>query len=918
MIRMVKKLKKILSVLLIVVMLPMVSTIPTKAASTSTECASWTQNSGTITAVSPTLTSNKYLRVGGEAPSETEFNVLDNLIFENDGKNYELEVEYVDSEGGFFYFEYTDIDKNTATSDIVYTKNNGSNEATVKLSLKRAYINRGKNNDFKICTTYKGADGSKIESKEVQIKSITLCEKNTYADADIKVTTDKAGNIFYTGEEIEFEAEIKNCMSTEQNINVQTDIYILDENDTKTRIGGDMETVAVGADATALKVYDYTSIADKYGRYLFSIALSGGVRGIGVSKEYEFSKSVYNDVQNDKYGINTHTSRGRGDAEAIFSLAKNAGIGRTRETINWESYEPTKGSYGLTKMQKYALNTIKKYNIEPLINIYGNNRIYEPGDYVTPSNSENYANFIKNLLQESEMNFVEKVEIYNEPDLAEKRTYGSEIISDTNATTSVRGQYYGDMLTTAYDTVKSLSRNIEVYGLAFCRLANVNYTRAFLDGVAEKVNAYSTSHSGKLPFDKVSLHPYVSASVESDIGTDAIQGKNYWEIVDFYKNYFNSKINAQTDFEVTEYGFTNPNESNRVAYAKNEHTQAALNLRVYLIMQSNNFENANYVYDFMDDGIVENEKEHNYGMVRNENYRVPYAAKASYLTVSALNLFTGDANSAMFRKQNDGYVAEFEKTNGNTYVLWNTTDGTISYDLPNDAVFYDMYGNKLNKSDVYTNGKYKVSETPYYAVTDGTELMDSRRELGYVKISGEIASAKEETDVSLTIVSADETTADITKAVYVNQMKTYQDGVFEFRVAGLEDNKEYKAYIKAGDISETVIKNFTTDGYIEHIKLYSNGSVAKRLSTIDMKNSYIEIDKATAGDNYKAVCACYKNGVLVYLAMSDSENTTEENGMLKVDVSTNKTIDYNAVKIFLWNSDFNKMEPICEAKVFDR
>lgn len=916
---MIKNFKKFLSGLLVAVMLFALPAIPIKAASERTERAKWMQNSGNITAVLPTLTSDNYLRVGGEsAPSETEFNVLDNLKFENNGKNYELEITYVDGEGGFFYFEYTDIDENTATSDIVYTKNNGSNEATASLNLKRAYINRGKNSDFKICTTYKEASGNEIKSEEVQIKSITLYEKDTYADADVKMTTDKAGNIFYTGEKIEFEAEIENCMNEQQDINVQTDIYILDKNDTKTRIGGDEETVTVGANATALKVYDYTSIADKYGRYLFSISLSGGKRGIEIAKEYEFSKSVYNDVQNDKYGINTHTSRGRGDADVIFSLAKNAGVGRTRETINWESYEPTQKNYGLTETQEYALDTMAKYDIDPLITIYGNNRAYEKGDYVTSGNTENYKNFIKKLLDEPKMKNVKRVEIYNEPDLPQKKYFGDTQISDTNATTSVRGQYYGDMLTAGYDAVKSLSRDVEVYGLAFCRLANVNYTKKFLDGVAEKVNSYSASHNGNLPFDKVSLHSYVTASVESDSGTDVISGKNYWEIVDFYKSYFNSKINAQSSFEVTEYGFSNPNESNRPLYANNEHMQAALNLRAYLIMQSNNFENAVYAYDFMNDGVIENEKEHNFGMVRNESYRVPYAAKANYLAVSALNLFTFGANSAKLYEQSDGYVAEYAKTNGKTYVLWNTKDGEINYSLPDNAVFYDMYGNKLDKSDICINGKYKVSETPYYAVTDGAAPMDSERESGYVKISGEIESAKEEVDVSLTIVPATVKTADVAKAVYVNQMKTYQNGVFEFRVAGLEDSKEYTAYIKAGDFSETVIRNFTNDGYIEHIKLYSDDVVAKRLSTIDMKNSYIEIDKATAGDNYKAVCACYKDGVLVYLAMSNSQNTTEENGMVKVDVSTNNTIDYNMVKVFLWNSDFSKMEPLYEAKVFDK
>lgn len=917
---MIKSIKRVLAALTIAAILPVFPQIPTNAA--STKCAEWNQNSGTITAISPTLTGDNYLRIGGEsAPSDIDFDVLNNIKFDNEGRNYRLEVSYIDSEDGFFYFEYTDVDGNTVKSDIVHTKNS-NNLVTSELNLERAYFNRDASIDFRICSAYNNGYGSTVKSKELKIKNIAVYDEGTYGDANVDISTDKAGNIFYTGEVIDFKAEIKNYMDKAQNINVQTDIYLLGENDEKIRVGGDTETVTVAANTTALKYYDYTSKASKYGRYLFSITLSGGERGIYVTKEYEFSKCVYNDTQNLKFGVNSHTSRGRGDADTVFSLAQNAGIGSVRETVNWESYEPTQGNYALTETQKYSLESMKKHNLDPLITIYGNNRAYESGDYVTSSNTENYKTYITKLLGEPEMAAVKKVEIYNEPDMPNKRKYGDTIIEDSDGKSAneKRGEYYGDMLTAGYDAVKAKDSSIQVYGLSFCRLANVNWTTNFLNGVATKVNAYSTSHNGKLPFDKVSVHPYVTSSVESDTGSDIINGKNYWEIVDYYKSVFDKRTSSDSSFAVTEYGFTNTDE-NDILCGRNEHTQAVLNLRAYLIMQSNNFDNTAYVYDFMDDGIVKNAQEHNYGMIKNEDYRVPYAAKANYLAVSALNLFTDGATSTGFTKQNDGYVAEFTKANGKTYALWNTASGTMSYNLPTDAVFYDMYGNEIAKSEIYTNGKYKVSEVPYYAVTGGVKPVEYDRVSGYVKISGEVASNQGEVDVSLTIVPAEDKTnaPSMTSAVYINQMKTYQNGEFEFRVAGLEDGKEYRAYIKAGDNSEMIIKSFTTAEYIDYIKLYSDGVVVRRLNTIDMKNSYMEIDKGVAGENYKAICACYKDGVLVYMAMSDISNTTDtDNGTLRVDVSTTETLNYNEVKLFLWNSDFSSMKPICEAKVFNK
>ncbi len=740
---------------------------------------------------------------------------------------------------------------------------------------------------------------------------------STETGIDVAVTTGKTGNIFYTDENAEFKVEIKNDLSEEQDITVTTNVYLLNEADDRYRIDGESQVVHASSGATVLEYYDYTDTTGQYGRYIFSITLSGGVGELNLTKEFEFSRSVYNQTQNTRFGINSHLQSGRGNPDILLPLAQNAGVGNLRETFNWESYELTPGDYALTETQKATLQAAQKYGFEPLIILYGNNKIYDKGDFVTPDNMKNYKAYITNILKEEEMADVKKIEVYNEPDY-KKDNYNGVTITDTasKSAAELRGEYYGEMLTNAYDAIKAVNQDIQVYGLSFCQLADTTNTPKFLAGVAAKVNQYSAANGGKLPFDKVSLHPYVSYQVESDTSTSrALQGKTYHEIVEYYKAEFDDLISADTDFAVTEYGFTITDED-----VGCEHTQAALDLRAYLLMRTGDFNRDIYLYDLMNDGVDKSEREHNFGLLQNESYRVPYAAKAGYLATSALNLFTGSATEAKLEKQSDGFVAEFIRPNGTTYVLWNNTDGTVDVDLPDNVIFYDMYGNSVAKPS--DNGSYPVSTTPYYAVTDDLQPAPSDRKDNYIKIAGLVDSGESGLDVSLTIfpsgVSTDEGTAMVASFVYLNQSKTYEDGKFEFRVMGLEEGKEYTAYIKAGDRSEAVIQNFTIENYIDYIKLYSVGEEVKTLSTIDMRDAYLEIDQLSAGSNYQAFCVCYKDEIMVYLAKNNDDNVTDNGeGKIRINVSTDQTLDYDTVKLFLWDMQADVMMPLCGAKVFD-
>lgn len=898
-----------------------VSALPAHAAQNQTEIASWSVSAQNKLTAKSAVTESGSLVIGGADSSRdsASFDIGDDITFES-GKNYYLKVEYEKDGTGFFFAEYTNTDGETVQSDYAYCDGSEDDGEAIFLLKNPRFNKKAGAVDFKLSSAINRSNTSSYSEDAVKINNISIYTDNTYADAQISVSTGKIGNIFYTGETVSLKTTVVNKLDKSTQLTAKLTVYRIEKDGSKTQVESQSKNISI--DALGKYVIDYApSKCSLYGNYLLEVKVSGGERTANVTEEVEFSRAVYSKNQNPTYGINTHTGNGRGSSEKIFELSRYAGIGLTRETYNWETYEPTKGNKALTGDQKNALADMNDNGLSAQIVIYGNNRAYEQSsDYVTPSNIENYKAYIKSFVCEDSMKNVKNFEIYNEPDIETKKRYdNSDITGDSSKSADEkRGEYYGYMLVNAYDAIKAVRPEANVSALSFCRVTNTTATKNFLKGAASVVKEYYDKNK-KLPFDNVSVHPYIGEiPPEGNSSYGSIQ-----EIIENLKSYFNEQVGCSDNYPlaVTEYGWSNREMSEEYAYAAryagSEHEQAVLNLRAYLVMKAADDEQKNYVYDFMDDGLRKNTQEHNFGMVRNENYRVPYAAKAEYLAVGALNNFTADSTSAScVYNENGAYIVKFEKPNAKVYAVWAQSDKNISYDFGDNVTFYDIYGNALDNDDVTANGAYTASTEPFYAVC-GTQTFEKPvRKAHYADICGNLSSGNSGVNVSLTVTEKGVDFGEdmIQSLVYFDQTKTYNGGGFEFRLQNLEHGKVYTAYVTDG--KQVLSFDFTDESIPTHLELYSGDTriSSVNLGSLNMADSKIKVvlSDSENAENY-SVAACYYNSGKMLLCKTGSGT---ENGIF-VDVSTTESVEFDTVKLFLWDS-VSGMKPICNAEILTK
>ena len=916
-------------------MLSSLITIPVAAADSTIASADYSDGLAEkgITALSNIVIGEGGLTLIGSADAtrQVDFDINNISVDFERGKNYYMEVAYKNSGGGFFYIEYNDMNGETIQTDAVYCGNDDEVKTAV-LKLSDASFDGGAGGtDFSIDTAYNYSAVQNYSANPVYISAIRLYTDDTYSDAAISISSNNTGNIFYTGENAAFKVDIENLRNVEQRFKITYNVYKVNNDDQKDLISSSSDNITISA---GLKTAEsFQTQVQEYGRYILEVIAEGGERGTYTASEAEFSKCVYTAAQSPTFGINTHTGKGRGSADAIFSLAKNAGIVKARETINWEDYEPTAGNRGLTEIQKNALTTMKEKGIDLVMILYGNNRAYEASsDFVSPDNIENYKNYIKSFISEPEMDFVKTVEIYNEPDM--KTRYLGEDITENN---EYKGQLYAAMETAAYEAVKEVRPDMKVSALSFCRVTDTSRTTPFLNGAVNALAEYR-NETGNQPFDIISVHPYIG-EINPEAGfngsdssycdyhgyqhgylyTYSIQGivKHWQDVI------AENGIPADSyDMSVTEYGSSNSLYGDYCAAT--EHEQAVNNLRSYLVMEAESFGQVNYIYDFMDDGTRRNTSEHNYGMVRNSSYRVPYAAKAGYLSTAALNNFLDGAVSSEYVYSEDYHnVLRFDEGERDVYALWtsNKNGGSVAYDFDADTVFYDMYGNQLDKSEITDgSGNYILSKEPYYAVSGVPVDFPEKTTSNVLDISGSIESGREDVNVSLTVLPSwvDFGEGMISGIVYFDQSKTRSDGTFSFRVKNISENEEYTAYVVAEDNTTPMVFNFTKEHYPTEIKLYSGGEIidSANIDIFDPKNASVEITFGSdvKDTDYTLLCALYKDGILQGVKTASGTYVTGGENNVRQDISSDSDVEFDSIKLMLWDS-FSGMRPICDANI---
>lgn len=723
------------------------------------------------------------------------------------GKNVFIDVKYKDEGYGWFYLRYKTVDGEQANTKEVCLYNSG-NTITKKFTLCDVAVNSADNGADLTILTHKfekdanNANGYDNSCYPVNIYEINIYSDETYSPIDVNVGTNSVGNIFFDNETPSFKIELLNQSANTQSFSVAYSINKYDrEMQSQTTDGGENDFTLASGENT---LFCITPPQGEYGLYRLDIDVhnSGNIKQETIN--IPFSRCVKNTDTNKSMGTNVHLSRpDNGDPDKTMCLLKNAGIDSVRDTIDWYRYEKSPGVYKLTNEQEKLLDAAKKYGTDVLLIPLGRNGIYDgmlsKPKLMTKEAAVHYGDFVYNLLKEEKVRSgVNRIEIWNEPDLGISNIDPDKEVDATNVSNGenykYRAKLYSDMLIEGYKGAAraetELQKDYMIGGFSMQCFwwwsAGRKYMDLTLDNLKKSEDA--AQYGNGQFFDVFAIHPYcgkdtengyegtyvtnqfdgVAAEIESYKGLITGGDEFVAEGIDKWKP-AKGKITGNTyDFTLkdgawcTEFGLSTAVYPNSVSTGmKNIGTdstpiyevqkdrdwlQALKLIRGFDVIKTADFNNRVWFYDFIDDGVRDNEHEYKFGMLNNWEDDVPYSAKYSYLAASAYNKLTeGATKSEMFDdymkytdNPDDGkkystltFISKYTTPNRNVYML-RTTKAAPQYISPweicsgfptdkNRLKFYDMLGNRIDSSEIISGNKYKVTREPYYVV-DGEDI----------------------------------------------------------------------------------------------------------------------------------------------------------------------------------------------------
>jgi len=539
----------------------------------------------------------------------------------------------------------------------------------------------------------------------------------------VNINTDRAGNIFYNAECLEFDIEYNNRSIVETDYNAWYELTYNSE-----VLMSEYKQLVLPQNGA--KEYAVNIPVEKYGFYEFKIYNEDKTE---ILAETRFSNvhTAGDGVKNDKIGTTIHLTRVE-DKSAAFEILKNGGFSVARGGQNdWSNIEKQKGVYEIDETNQEYYELAIDNGFENMTILKGSNELYASE---FPTSNVDREGLVENppqsdgLIEKFAKYCYETVVMY--PQVKYFQIWNEWNNAPTFNLDSVTGaEYYAKVLKAGYAAVKKAGedRGSEAVVVAM----SPSGTKAeWISGVLNALN-------GEKCFDIVSIHPYTytdgGENKESTYAPEEVCARHKTELGDVV-----TRVKAVQSV-LEEYGYTDvplwAGEFGFSSYICGEEKQAQYAVRMVALNDANNLLDKMLWYTFQNH-TASTEKEQNFGMVRyHEDVLVPYEAKPVYLAMSNYNALMTDAK--IIEKIADGesgvYIYKFLDRFGNTiYTAW-TTDGMTEYEFKSNSKlleFYDLYGNKrvmLNE-----NGNVTLN------LTEGITYIKEPKK--YVKVvqSGEI------------------------------------------------------------------------------------------------------------------------------------------------------------------------------------
>ncbi len=890
-----------------------------------------------------------------------------------DGYNdYYVEVEYYEYIKGFFFLEYeskTGGTKETVKSELVCSNNiddatedsftglppSGRAPLTYTFTLRNVNF-ADSETAFKINTIRNDNRADKYEFSHypVFIKGVKVYKADTSLGSEVSVKTDNTGNIFYDREIPEFDIAFNESMDEVQNIEAIVTIYKYEGDMNSSELSPifveesrhNIELIPNGEKVVTINPY-----IEDYGLYLLDVDIvKNGI--LFDATETEFSKCVKNDSEsiNKSYGANVHALQWS-NTPGYMQLMKNAGLGIVRDGISWDAYEKTDDVFLLPGEIKELLKISEKYGIDPIMivgswNVYKEKNIEGSGNrggLADPSLLEEYEKYITALMQDDSFSSVKMIEIENEPQRAVYKDSSGNYTkwptdSDTTSQTykdyfNHKGQYYAQLAKGAASAIETSGVTDKRIGIL--SMADISESGTGDGAMADNFMRGALSNLNKSDFDALTYHPY--AYYYTPETTNSRVMKNSYSVAEA-----NGFVGVENWY--TEIGWSTAKYPENAACIGSEYKQAMWNARQYASMRAYKNNDKFVIYSLVDDDIVINEQEANYGLLHSEIYKTPYAAKYSYLTTANLNKMTGDAtnisevhNSVVSETKTEttgSVITKFASENKEVYMMWTTNTGTTDTDIvafneiegfnvDNVVAYYDAVGNMMNEAEIEgikTSDGYILSNAPIYAVCNAvinrTELGHEPQNFNFI-IENNTADGLAEKKVSLFVSSVDGSYGDIAfvnNLVYADQNTTLGGGYYRFKCEMQTESDTLYASIvdESGNVDDF---DLYRNEYMPRLILMENMQQVGNEGVLDKLSNYtliVDLKDYPSNKGFVYITAYYNGDILVDSNIDEMKNTGT-GSIMKLNLSEISPAmkEYDRIKLYAWDSTL-KLVPICE------
>lgn len=712
------------------------------------------------------------------------------------------------------------------------------------------------------------------------------------------------GSIYFGGDAPSYRLEMQN---TDYNAYDIAMTYTVFDNGGNTVMTAQPESFTLNARS---KVTKSIKIQGEYENGIYKVTVSlKGTFGI-IEKEDKFSIASKNNKLSDYMGLSTHFGKTNNEQIAESDgIITGGGFGWARDEIYWDKVETSSG-FSVPQFAEEYVDILTQNGIKILLTLGLTHPSYDSGKF--PSSDPavkayaEYCGFIAKYFKGK----IDTFEIFNEPDLYYNQD-GSK----------VTGEQYAKLLKAAYTSIKEAQPDATVIAGALTEMIG---SEPFLKSMLKVQNIGNY-------MDALSIHPYSNTGYYADECKEWIN-RNVLQNIQIAEKNLNACGLNDLPIWVSEFGSTSNNEDghdNSYGYTKEE--QAINLVRASVLTRTNARVKRTFIYNFMEKGASETEREDNFGIVEYSEMK----AKPAFLALSHMNkmLSTAEFKSYNANSSIDARTlstTRFESNNGDElFVLWanarnNTTgelkivydkedneqaeitDGVIHSYASGAVRIYDIYGNETNA----VGGTVTIGAEPVYVVCEKGSI-DIKENNNKLTVSGHCAHAGE--NVTILVRKENEIGH---KIAFVDQTRSDESGEFSF-VFDIDDDDIYNVYVYNGAVK---LGDYLGKGNYEfEIDYTVNGQELTDISQIktgDIVKMTVRAKTPNAMyENLTAIAAAYKtNGVLMSIGMTHPL-WDDIGAVFTASVKIQDKEDLNILKFMLWNED---MQPEFDAAVLEK